>query len=719
MPRASVIAAVALAVVGCSAAEPTPPATPACPPAPPPAPAATATPAPAPRLPDLEGDEGMWTFDAIPRERLEKLHGFAPSQAWLDHVRASTLRIGRGCTASVVSASGLVMTNHHCAEACLTELSTKKRDLVASGFLAKTPADELRCPGLEAVRLVGIEDVTARVAEATKGAPEAKLARKTKAAYAEIERGCSTAPDVRCEVVSLYHGGLHHLYRYERFDDVRLVFAPEFAIAFFGGDTENFDFPRHDLDVTLFRLWRGGAPAPAKEHLAWAASGPKEGDLTFVAGNPAQTQRLLTVAELAYQRDVALPESIARLSELRGIVASFRARGPEPKRMAHALFFGIENGLKARKGRWQALVDASFFGRKVEEERALRGFVAGDPALAASTGGAWDAIAKAQRDYGAMHAALELVEEGRAFESRLFEHARALVRAAEELPKPNAERLREFGDARRPSLETRLFSPAPIHAELEETTLAWSLGKLREQLGAGHPIVRKVLGRSSPEELARALVKGTKLFDPKARRALFTGGKAAVDASKDPMIELARRVDPDARALRKEHEERVQGVLHAESERIAKAYFAMVGTSRYPDATGTLRLSFGVVKGWVEAGRPVAPFTTFGGAFERDTGSEPFALPKSWLAARPKLRMETPFDLVTTNDIIGGNSGSPLLDREGRVVGLVFDGNLHSLGGAYGYDAATNRATSVDVGALREALDRVYGASSLLGELGR
>ena len=301
----------------------------------------------------------------------------------------------------------------------------------------------------------------------------------------------------------------------------------------------------------------------------------------------------------------------------------------------------------------------------------------------------------------------------------LFEHARLLVRAAEELPKPNSERLAELTDGRLPSVKQRLFSPAPIHPELEAVTLGWSLGRMRELLGASSPLVRKVLGKEAPAELAAALVKGSKLGDPKVRRALFEGGKAALDASKDPMIELARKVDADARALRRVDEDEIQGVVRKQSELIAKAYFAMRGTGTYPDATGTLRLSFGVVKGWVEAGQPVAPFTTIGGAFELDTGKEPFALPKSWLAARGKLAPSTPFDLVTTNDIIGGNSGSPLVDRAGKIVGLVFDGNLPSLGGAYGYDAETNRTVSVSSAALLAALEHVYGATRLLGELDR
>lgn len=678
--------------------------------------AASVAPAP-PRPPELAGDEGMYTFDAFPAERVRKLHGFGPDKAWLDHVRLSSLRLGRGCSASVVSKSGLVMTNHHCAETCLSELSTKARDLMETGYLARSEKDELRCPGLEVNQLVSIEDVTARVQAATKGAAEGEFALKQKAVLSEIEKGCGSADDVRCDVVSLYHGGLYHLYRYRRFDDVRLVFAPEFKIAFFGGDPDNFNFPRFDLDVTFVRLYRGGKPVETPDHLAWSAAGPKEGDLTFVSGNPYQTQRLLTTAELELVRDVAVPEAIMRLSELRGLVSEFRARGAEQARRSHALFFSIENGLKAYKGREEALVDKAFFGKKVAEEQALRAFVAADPALSATTGGAWDAIARAQREYADLHRPFEMLEGGRGFESKLFELARLLVRAADELPKPNGERLRELMDSRLPSLKQRLLSPAPIYADVEALTLGWSLGRLRESLGADDAVVRKVLGKDSPRELAAALVKGTKLFDPEVRKALFDGGKAAIEVSKDPMIELARRIDPEARALRKRDEDTIQSVIKKQSELVAKASFAMRGMTTYPDATGTLRLSFGVVKGWVEAGKAVPALTTIGGAFARDTGKEPFALPKSWLAARGKLRLDTPFDLVTTNDIIGGNSGSPLLDKDGKVVGLVFDGNLHSLGGAYGYDETTNRTVSVSSAALLEALDKVYGASRLLGEI--
>jgi hypothetical protein len=718
------LALLAASSLGCGGAEtPRPAAPPVCPTASAAAPTASAPvaapAAPAPRPVELAPDEGMWTFDAFPSERVQKLHGFAPDKAWLDHVRLSSLRLGRGCSASIVSKNGLVMTNHHCAEQCLSELSTKAKDLMETGFSARTEEDEPRCPGLEVNQLVAIEDVTARVNAATKDVPEAEFAQKQKAAMSSIEKECGTADDVRCEVVSLYHGGFYHLYRYRRFDDVRLVFAPEFRIAFFGGDPDNFMFPRYDLDVTFVRLYRGGKPVETPDHFAWSAAGPKEGELTFVSGNPYQTQRLLTVAELEYIRDVSMPEGIARLSELRGMLAEFRSLGAEQKRIAHALFFGVENGLKARKGREGALVDKAFFAKKVAEEQALRAFVAADPALAAKAGGAWDAIARAQHDLRDIHEPLDMLEGGQAFESRLFEIARLLVRAADELPKPNAERLREFADSRLPTLKQRLLSTAPIHAELEALTLGWSLGRMREVLGADSAAVRDVLGKDAPRELAAALVKGTKLFDPKVRKALLDGGKAAIDASKDPMIALAKRVDPAARRLRKQNEDTIEAVVKKSSEAIAKAYFAMHGTSTYPDATGTLRLSFGVVKGWVEAGVPVPPFTYIGGAFERDTGKDPFALPKSWLAARAKLRMDTPLDLVTDNDIIGGNSGSPLVDAAGKIVGLVFDGNIHSLGGAYGYDPTDNRTVAVDSAALLAALDRVYGAGRLLGELER
>ncbi len=662
-------------------------------------------------------DEGMWTFNNFPSAKVKAKYGFEPTQQWLDHVRLSSVRIAGGCSASLVSPSGLVMTNHHCAHSCIEQLSTAKKDYVQTGFYAKTEKDEVKCPEIEINQLVEISDVTERVNTATKGLADQQFNEAQKAEMSKIEKECSSSNEVRCDVVSLYRGGIYNLYKYRRFQDVRLVFAPEFGIAFFGGDPDNFMFPRYDLDVSYLRLYENGAPAKTEHHFKWSEAGAKDGELTFVAGNPGSTSRLMTVAQLEFERDVKLPTSLLRLAEMRGYLTQFQTKGPENKRISNATLFYVENSLKALRGRHQALLDKKFFDSKVTAEKALRAKIDADPKLKPTYAQAWQAIAAGLEQYKPIRNRHLMLEEGRAFSSDLFQHARGLVRAAEELPKPNEKRLREYGDSKLPALKQQLFSAAPIYDQFEEATLTFSLTKLREELGPDDLFVKRVFGKKSPQEIATALIKGTKLKDVKVRTALFDGGQKAIDASKDPMIVFAREVDPDARAVRKLYEDGPEAILKKNGELIAKAVFQVYGTSSYPDATFTARLSYGQVKGYMNNGVEVKPVTTFAGAYERDTGREPFALPKSWLAAKGKVDLTTPFNFASTNDIIGGNSGSPVINQRGEVVGLVFDGNIQSLGGEYGFDESVNRTVSVHSAAMIDSLDKVYGAQRIVGEL--
>jgi hypothetical protein len=662
-------------------------------------------------------DEGMWLLNDFPSDRLARLHGFRPTEEWLEHVRLSAVRLAGGCSGSLVSKGGLVMTNHHCGSRCIEQLSTAKKDYVANGFYARSEKDEVKCPEIEVNQLVAIEDVTARVIGATKGLLGARYNEANKAELSKIEKECAKSDDLRCDVVSLYRGGLYHLYKYQRYQDVRLVFAPEFAIGFFGGDPDNFMFPRYDLDVSFLRVYKDQKPLEADHYFKWSPSGVKEGDLTFVAGHPWGTSRQLSVAELEYERDVALPWRLLRMSEARGLLTEFQTRGKEERRITTGRLFGIENGLKLLKGRVAALRDPDLFAAKVAAEQELRARVAANPEMTWVYGGAWDAIALAQRKLRQMTTPYVMLEQGAGFSSDLFDRARQLVRAGTELSKPNEKRLREYVDSRLPSLRQKVLSSAPIYDELEILTLTHSLTQLREELGADDPVVKKTLGKESPHELAVRLVKASRLKDVKVRKALFDGGQAAVFASKDPMIELARLVEPDARALRGSYEDEVEAVVKKNAELIAKARFEVYGTSVYPDATATLRLSFGQVLGWEEAGKAVNPITNLGGAFERATGRDPFALPESWLKNKSRLDLSTPFNFCSTNDIIGGNSGSPVIDQDAQIVGLVFDGNIHSLGGDYLYDPKDNRAVAVHSAALLETLDKVYGAARIVGEL--
>ena len=709
----------ALLAAGCSGNAAPQPVAPArsvpCPTAAEPPSSAPASAATAPAsLPPVTG--GMWLLNDFPSERLEREHGFKPTKEWLDHVRLGSVRLARGCSGSFVSPSGLVLTNHHCAHSCIEQVSSAKKDYDKDGYLAAAEKDELKCPNMEINQLVAITDVTQRVNAATRGLSDKDYNTALKGEMSKIEKECATGDDVRCDVVSLYHGGQYHLYKYRRYQDIRLVFAPEFSIAFFGGDPDNFMFPRYDLDVSFLRVYENGKPASTPDYFGWSSAGPKEGELAFVSGHPGSTSRTLTVAELEYARDHAIPARVQRLMEARGVLSEFQKRGAEQKRMSTATLFYVENGIKALKGRREALLDPNLMNAKVAEEKALRARIAADPELQ-SVAGAWDIIAAAELKLAELRKPYLYLEASYGFWSDLFGVARSLVRSTEEMTKPNEKRLREYVDSQLPAARQQMFSPAPVHDEFEILTLTMSLSQMREELGADHPIVKKVLGKLSPQEVATAAVKGSKLKDVKFRKQLFEGGKAAVEASTDPMVALARLIEPESREVRLRYEDQIEAPVRKASEAIAKARFKIYGTSVYPDATFTLRLSYGQVKGWMENGQEVKPFTSFGGAFERNTGKPPFALPKSWLQNKDKLDLNTHLDFVTTNDIIGGNSGSPVLDKDARVVGLIFDGNIHSLGGDYAFDPVKNRAVAVDSAGILHALDKIYGATRVRDEL--
>src|SRR5215813_464973 len=664
-------------------------------------------------------DEGMWTFDNFPRAAVQKSYGFEPDQSWLDHVRLSSVRLGQGCSGSFVSPDGLVMTNHHCARRCIQDLSTAQQDLTAKGFYAATREQERTCPRMEINQLISIKDVTPRVQKAIEALSGKAFNDALRAEFARIEKECQTSDRLRCEVVTLYRGGMYQLYTYKRWKkDVRLVFAPEESVAFFGGDPDNFNFPRYDLDVSFLRVYEDGKPLQTPEYFRWSDAGAKEGELTFVSGNPGNSSRLLTVAQLAALRDVLIPLKLERLAQLRGWVDQYQQRSPEARRTSRDELFGVQNAYKAWFGRRDTLTDPVFFASKVKAEEALRERIAKDPKLAAKYGGAWEAIARASELEVRIERETTWIRSENKYYSDLFGIARNLVWGTEELKKPNTERYREFSDARLPQTELLTMSRSPIYADLEVELFTLGLTKMREELGADHPYVRKVLGNDSPRQLATRIVRGTKLYDVATRRALWDGGTAAVAASKDPMIEFVRRLDPDMRAARKRFEDEVESVVRKNAGLIARARFELEGTTAYPDATFTARLSYGSVKGWTrEDGVEVKPFTDIGGAFARATGVEPFDLPGTWLKAKSKLKLSTPFNFTTTNDIIGGNSGSPMLNQKAEIVGLVFDGNLGSLGGDFGYDPRSNRTVAVDSRALVEALGVVYGADRLVREL--
>ncbi len=668
----------------------------------------------------LSADEGMWPFNHLPTAALKRKYGFEPSREWLTRVQRASVRVA-GCSGSFVSASGLTLTNHHCAEECISRLSTANQDYTERGFSAENAAEEKVCPGVEIHGLRETSDVTARVQSATAGLEGEAFQRAFNAESAKIEQACMTGSDRVCEVVSLYHGGLYELYQYQRYREVRLVFAPEVAIAFFGGDPDNFNFPRYDLDVAFLRAYADGKPANTPDHLRFSRGKLAPNALTITSGNPGSTERLLTTRQLADRRDQTLLEDLLSLARYRGFLSEYGERGAEARRVSASELFSVENGFKALRGEHRALLDRDFFAELVQKEQALVRRVNAGATSREKYAGAWSAIEAAQSKLRGMELELRWIEGlgSRPLwaKTSLFSWARTLVRAAEELPKKNEERLPELTAARLPGVEQRLLAHRPLDAAFETAKLAFGLTQLREELGTDHPFVQRVLGKSSPGELAAALVKGSKLGNVAERKRLWDGGKAALLASKDPMIQLALAVDPQARQLRTRYENEVESVLTRSSELIARARFEVYGMSSYPDATFSPRLSFGTVRGWREQGKLVPAFTTLRGAFERATGRFPYALPASWLEKQSQLALDTPFNFVTDNDIVGGNSGSPVIDREGDLVGLVFDGNIHSLGGTYGYDIAKNRMVAVDVRAIVHALEVIYGAKRLTAEL--
>jgi hypothetical protein len=659
----------------------------------------------------------MWTYDNFPADKMRAKYGWAPDAAWLKHAQLSSIRLAQGCSASLVSPDGLVMTNHHCVRECVAELGDKTHDYIANGFYAPKAADEKKCAALEANQLVDITDVTAQIEAATAGKSDRAFNDAERAAKAAVESKCGTAEDVRCQVVTLYHGGVYDLYKYKRYQDLRVVFAPEESAAFFGGDPDNFTFPRFDLDSAFVRIYDNGKPLHADNYLKFATTGVKDGDIAFTSGNPGGTDREDTLAQLEFERDFAQPFTLTLLSELRGELVEFGTKGPEEARTSNTQRFGIENALKAYKGRQLSLLEGSLVADKAKSEAAFRKAVAADPKLAEDAG-AWDAIAAAEAHSKAIFVRYILVEglPGRVF-SPLLGNALALARYADEAGKPNGERLEEYSDAAFPALKQEIVSPAPVFVKLEKTMLTFWLTKLREDLGTTDPDVRAIMGKDSPEDIANALIDGTKLKDPKVRAQLLAGGPKAIKAFHDPLLDFARKLDVPGRAVRADYENNVKAVVTKNSALLAKARFATEGRGNYPDATFTLRLSYGAVAGYQENGKNIAPTTNFAGAYDHATGHDPFKLPAAWIKAQGAVNGATQLNFVTTNDIIGGNSGSPVIGRDGKAIGLIFDGDIQSLGGDFGYDGSQNRAVAVDVTGITEALGKIYHADRLVKEL--
>lgn len=674
----------------------------------------------------LMADEGMWLFNAFPGSKVKADYGFEPSQAWLDHIRLSSVRFNSGGSGSFVSPDGLTFTNHHVGAECLAQISTATRDYMKTGFYAKTRKDEVRCPDLELNVLEGIEDVTAQVQSA--GTPAMNTAEKGQAERArmsELESACGKTTGLRCDVVTLYSGGMYHLYKYKKYTDVRLVFAPEFEAAFFGGDPDNFEYPRYDLDITFFRVYENGQPAHLKDYLKWANTGVKEGDLIFVSGNPGRTDRMRTMAQLQFMKELQYPFTMETLELWHRALDQFAAKSPENARQAQEDIFGLENSIKAYKGEYSGLTDSALMAKKTAAEQSLKEFIANHAQLKQETGDPWAALANAVNVQRRIFIPHVYLERQFGFHGTLPEYARILLRLAEERKKPSEQRLREYRESALPSLEQTVLSTAPIYKGLETVWLETSLSDAARRLG-DDPAIKAVLKGRNPVEVARDAIAGTKLADLEYRKQLWSNA-AAVESSQDPLIVMMRAIDPEARDLRKQFDDEVDAVNRAEGAKIARARFAQLGTEAYPDATFTLRLSYGAVRGYTEGDEGPTPpgtklpyFTTIAGAYDHATkhgNKPPYKLPESWMKAKPRVNGSTPLNVVETADIIGGNSGSPVVNTAGKVVGIIFDGNIYSNAWNFAYDDKYGRSLQVDSRGIIESLKNIYGANRLIHEL--
>jgi hypothetical protein len=656
----------------------------------------------------------MWLFNNLPTQRLKADHDFVPTEEWINHLMLSSVRFNSGGSASFVSSTGLVLTNHHVAADTLYKLSTAERNILEEGYLASSKELELPAPDLELNQLVSIDDVTDQVNQAVgSDLSAADAAKARQSTMSAIEKESLDLTGYRSDVVTLYGGARYHLYRYKKYTDVRLVWAPETAAAYFGGDADNFEYPRYCLDVTLFRVYEDGKPAKIEHFLKTNPRGARDGELIFVSGNPGRTRRTYTLEALQYQRDYRMPEAMDLLRRKEILLQQFGFEGPEQKRRSRDDLFGIQNSRKAYTGMLSGLQDPAYMAEKASSQSQMLGQLSSDPDLA-PLANAWQEIADIQEKRK------EIAGRTGSLRTSLYAIAETLVLMAQEDDKPTGDRMRRFRESNRESLEQSLYSPAPLYPDLERLQLTDELSRFMESRGGDNPLVLELLAGKSPRERASDVIANTKLFDVTARRELGTAGLAAVNASEDPLIVLARTLSDEYREL--------DDINNALDERERQAYakvveakFAIEGDSVYPDATFTLRLAYGTVKGYELDGETISENTNMGGAFEHEevhAAEDPWILAPSWHAAKKQIDMDVPLNFVCTADIIGGNSGSPVVSQDGDLVGIIFDGNIQSLTADFYYTSNVSRAVAVHIAGVLESLKTIYNAGDLAAEIG-
>ena len=662
-------------------------------------------------------DEGMWTFDNIPSAKIQAKYGFTPSRQWLDHVRLSSIRLNDGGSGSFISATGLLLTNHHVARGQLQKNSTAQHDYIKNGFYARTQAEELKSPDLEINILQKFQNITARVQGAARpGMSDVDALKARNAETALISKEAKASTGLEPEIVSLYQGGEYWLYLYKKYTDVRIVFAPEQQTAFFGGDPDNFTYPRYDMDMAIFRVYENGKPIHTENFLRWNSKGAAEHELTFVSGHPGSTQRDQTFDQLKLDAEVANPAVLETLRQRLAVLKQYAARSPEQARQTASDIFNLENARKVYEGRVVALNDKAIVAKKQAEEDDFRARVNANPSLEQQYGSSWSEMAAID----AAQAPLIKQNIYRTTNSLLLAFASRLVNYSIETKKPDAERINGYHDAQLEGVRFRLASTAPLYPDYELAKMTAALVAAQQVLPTGDPWLKIVLAGRTPQEAAAYYISGTKLTDPAFRKQLLEGGATAVEASTDPIVQLARKLDPINRELTATLAKTINGPLARVSEKLGKARFAAYGKDRYPDATFTLRLSYGSVEGSPENGTITPPHTTLYGLYDRSDsfgGRVPFDLPQRWLDARTRLDLATPLDFVTTNDITGGNSGSPIINKQGELVGLVFDGNIESIAGDFVYEMTHNRTVAVHTAVMMEAMRKLYNAAPLADEI--